>query len=101
LLAKYAATKVDHATLCGYRSQKLRFRINATSHNQLFLFKITNAAITPGTQPIPVRINVIRTEPHPLSYTANGGNIIANNTLKNDISIDFELREFLKIPGFN
>ena len=38
------------------------------------LFKITNAAITPGTQPIIVNNNVITILPHPLSYTAKGGN---------------------------
>ncbi len=32
------------------------------------------AAITPGTQPNKVRIRTIKIEPHPLSYTARGGN---------------------------
>ena len=55
------------------------------------MFKIINAAITPGIHPIQVKINTIRNEPHPLSAIANGGNIIANKTLINDISsfIDF------------
>jgi hypothetical protein len=46
------------------------------------LFKITKAAITPGTQPQRVRINTIKTEPHPWSITASGGNKIDSNTRK-------------------
>ena len=46
-----------------------------------FLFTIINAAITPGTQPHSVNINVIKKEPHPLSTTANGGKMIAIITL--------------------
>ena len=53
------------------------------------LFKIINAAITPGIHPKPVRINTIKNDPHPLSATAKGGNIIANKTLNNDISPQF------------
>ncbi len=41
-----------------------------------------NAAITPGTQPHNHKINTITMEPQPLSKTANGGQIIANNTLQ-------------------
>lgn len=37
------------------------------------LFRITKAAITPGTQPTNVSNNTINTEPHPLSTTARGG----------------------------
>ncbi len=58
-----------------------------------YLFKITNAAITPGTQPMQVKIKVINTEPHPLSITAKGGNIIAKITLNNDIIILFFLQQ--------
>ena len=39
------------------------------------------AAITPGTHPQRNNNNVISTEPHPLSMTARGGNIIASITL--------------------
>ena len=46
---------------------------------------MTKAAITPGTQPANVSKNTISTEPHPLSSTDNGGNIIAKSTLKKDI----------------
>ena len=46
------------------------------------LFKITKAAITPGTQPHKVKMNTIITEPHPLSKTENGGNTIDNKTLQ-------------------
>ncbi len=44
------------------------------------LFKITNAAITPGTQPQIHKINTIKIEPQPLSKTAKGGNKILNKT---------------------
>jgi len=46
------------------------------------LFKITNAAITPGTHPHKVKIKTIKTEPHPLSKTEKGGKIIDNKTLQ-------------------
>ena len=41
-----------------------------------------SAAMTPGTQPQRVSRNTINTDPHPLSITASGGNIIANKTCK-------------------
>ena len=44
------------------------------------LFKITNAAMTPGIQPKHVRSATIRMLPQPLSKTANGGKTIANKT---------------------
>ena len=50
-----------------------------------FLFKITKAAITPGTHPARVSKNTINTLPHPLSITANGGKNMANITRSNDI----------------
>jgi hypothetical protein len=46
------------------------------------LFKITKAAITPGTHPHKVKIKTIRIEPHPLSKTEKGGKIIDNKTLQ-------------------
>jgi len=46
----------------------------------LGLFRITRAATTPGTHPQIVRINTIKTDPHPLSMTAKGGKRIASNT---------------------
>ena len=46
---------------------------------------IIRAASTPGTQPKHVNIDTITIDPHPLSRTASGGNIIANNTLKHPI----------------
>ena len=46
------------------------------------LFKITNAAITPGTQAQHVRIKTIIIEPQPLSKTASGGNNIESITLQ-------------------
>ncbi len=46
------------------------------------LFNITKAAITPGTQPHNHNKNTIITDPHPLSSTANGGQIIDKITLQ-------------------
>lgn len=43
---------------------------------------MTNAAITPGTQPAKVNKKVIKTEPQPRSSTARGGKMMANKTLK-------------------
>ena len=51
------------------------------------LFKITNAAITPGTHPHKVKIKTIKIDPHPLSKTEKGGNIIDNKTLQKLIII--------------
>jgi len=50
-----------------------------------FLFRITNAAITPGTQPKAVKIKTINIDPQPWSYTANGGKIMLNKTRNIDI----------------
>ena len=44
------------------------------------LFRITNAAITPGTQPQSHNKKVIRIEPQPLSITAKGGQMIDSIT---------------------
>ncbi len=41
-----------------------------------------SAPKTPGIQAKTVRIRTIKKEPQPLSITANGGQIIDNNTLK-------------------
>ncbi len=46
------------------------------------LLSITNAAITPGTQPQIVNNNTITTDPQPLSNIDNGGKKIANITLQ-------------------
>jgi hypothetical protein len=53
------------------------------------LFKITSAAITPGTHPHKVSNNTIKKEPQPLPITDNGGNSIANKTCKKLIHFDF------------
>jgi hypothetical protein len=52
------------------------------------LFKIINAAITPGTQPQKVKSNTIKKDPQPLPITESGGKIIANKTRKKLIMID-------------
>lgn len=46
------------------------------------MFRITNAAITPGTQPHKVNRKTMIIDPHPFPITASGGNIMANKTLK-------------------
>ena len=46
------------------------------------LFKITNAAMTPGTQPQSHNKKTIRMEPQPLSKTASGGHNIESKTLQ-------------------
>jgi len=46
----------------------------------LGLFKITKAAITPGTQPQKVSKSTIKKEPQPFPITDKGGNIIARST---------------------
>jgi hypothetical protein len=53
------------------------------------LFKITNAAITPGTQPQSQSKNTISIEPQPLSKTANGGQKIESITLQILMMINF------------
>jgi hypothetical protein len=54
----------------------------------LGLFKITKAAITPGTQPQSHNKNTMMIEPQPLSITAKGGQIIDSNTLQKLMVID-------------
>jgi hypothetical protein len=41
---------------------------------------MTSAAMTPGTQPMMVKIVVIKIEPQPLSSTASGGKIMHKTT---------------------
>jgi hypothetical protein len=53
------------------------------------LFKITSAAITPGTQPQSHNKKTITIEPQPLSITAKGGQKIESKTLQILIIIDF------------
>lgn len=55
------------------------------------LFRITKAAITPGTQPQTHSKNVIRIEPQPLSKTAKGGKIIDNITRQILMILFFDL----------
>ncbi len=49
---------------------------------RLGLFKITSAAITPGTQPQSHNKKTMNIEPHPLSNTDKGGKNIASKTLQ-------------------
>jgi hypothetical protein len=49
--------------------------------SQLGLFRITKAAIIPGTQPHSVNKKTITKEPQPLPITDKGGKIIASKTL--------------------
>ena len=43
--------------------------------------------MTPGTQPMAVRISTIRKEPQPLSITDSGGKIMANRTRRHDMKV--------------
>ena len=54
----------------------------------LGLFKIIRAAITPGTHPAKVSKKTITIEPHPLSTTAKGGQMMDNKTRKQPIIIN-------------
>ncbi len=57
---------------------------------QKFLLRMMRAAMTPGTHPQQVRMVTMRKEPHPQSTTANGGKMIANRTLRQDmVGFDF------------
>jgi hypothetical protein len=53
------------------------------------LFKITKAAMTPGTQPQSHNKNTIIIEPQPLSITAKGGQTIERITLQIPIILIF------------
>lgn len=46
------------------------------------MLRITNAAITPGTQPQSHNKKTMIIDPQPLSKTDNGGHIIESKTLK-------------------
>lgn len=60
------------------------------SYNQLVLFKIIKAAITPGTQPQRVSKKTIKIDPHPFPITERGGNRMANKTLQKLIDLIFD-----------
>ena len=64
----------------------------ATENYLLGLLIITKAAITPGTQPKSHSKKTIIIEPHPLSITAKGGQIIDSKTLQKLIlNLDFRI----------
>ena len=50
------------------------------------MFKMISAAITPGIHPTKVRMNTMRTEPHPRSNTAKGGKMMESMTLNTDMN---------------
>ena len=52
---------------------------------------MTEAAITPGTQPQSVKIKTITKEPQPLSTTARGGNKMDNKTRQILIAIKLKI----------
>jgi hypothetical protein len=51
-------------------------------NNYFLLFRMINAAKTPGIQPRSVRMRTMRIDPHPRSITAKGGNNTDNKTLQ-------------------
>lgn len=65
----------------------------------LGLFKITNAAITPGIQPASVNKKTITIEPQPLSKIERGGKIIANKTRQILILKKFKIQIYNKNVG--
>ena len=61
--------------------------IISANYCQLFLLRIINAAMTPGTQPQSVRRNTMSIEPQPRSITASGGKIMARIAWRKDIEL--------------
>ncbi len=59
-------------------------------HYRSGLFKMTSAAITPGTHPQSQSKKTIRIEPHPFPITASGGKNMARRTRQKLILIDFD-----------
>lgn len=59
----------------------------------VFFLQIIIAAITPGTHPAMVSRTTNRMDPHPLSYTASGGNITHNIALPNPMFSLFLFRK--------
>ena len=57
-------------------------RLRTETPYRFGLFKITNAAITPGTHPQSHNKKTITIEPHPRSRTAKGGQKIERMTLQ-------------------
>jgi len=55
----------------------------------LFLLRIINAAMTPGTQPQSVSRNTMSIEPQPRSNTAKGGKRMERRTWRQDMSRKF------------
>ena len=70
-------------------SEKMTLQKYKTSANlrHLFLLRIINAAMTPGTQPQSVRRNTMSIEPQPRSNTAKGGKIMARMTWRQDMGV--------------
>ena len=61
----------------------------SANFNHLFLLRIINAPMTPGTQPQRVSRNTISIEPQPRSNTAKGGKRMERRTLKKDMVVFF------------
>jgi hypothetical protein len=57
--------------------------------DQLGLFKMINAAMTPGIHPQRVSNKTIRKEPQPLPITDRGGKMIASKTRMKLIVVGF------------
>ncbi len=50
---------------------------------------MTKAAITPGTHPQSVSKKTMMNDPHPFPMTESGGKMMASNTLKKLIDLEF------------
>ena len=79
-----------------YTSTLTNWKLNTTTANYLSgLFKITKAAITPGTQPQSHNKKTIKIEPQPLSKTAKGGQKIESKTLQILIRLILMIDDYL------
>lgn len=78
----FIGENLDYPTKIRYKSHIPSSQSTTIWHYRLGLFTITKAAITPGTQPHNHNKKTIKTEPHPLSKTAKGGQIIDTKTLQ-------------------
>lgn len=78
-----------------YREQPNTATETANEYYLSGLFKITKAAITPGTQPQSHSKKTIKIEPQPLSKTAKGGQKIERRTLQILIRLILMIDDYL------
>ena len=74
-------------------------RSEAVGHGHLFLLRIINAAMTPGTQPMQVRMNTMSIEPQPRSMTASGEKMMDRMTWRQDMGNNYSMN--ISVYGLN